>query len=467
MKDLTTGHVGKNIMKFAAPMLVGNIFQQTYNIVDSIIVGQVIGKEALAAVGVSFPIIFALISFGIGIASGGTIIVAQYFGAKDYVKVRRAIDTIYIFIFFASILITTIGIAFSQEIFQLIKVPVEVLPEATTYLNTILMGTILFFGFHGTSAILRGLGDSMTPLVFLIISSIFNIGLDILFIKYLGLGIQGAALATIISQGGAFVTGIIYLNRTHKLVQLRLKELVFDWDIFKKSVRIGIPSGLQQTFVSFGMIALFRIVNNFGTNVIAAYSVAGRIDSLAMLPAMNFGQALSTFVGQNIGANKIHRVRSGLWATLGMSSIVSIILTIVIIFFRRELMHLFTPDEEVVAIGVSYLVIVSSCYIIFSVMFSINGLLRGAGDTIVPMFITLLSLWVIRIPIATLLSGRFYLRITEWGIQTNFPDLLKGSLQEQGIWWSVPVAWLTGAVFSYFYYRTGKWKKKAVVKHKD
>ncbi len=467
MKDLSVGSVGGNILKFTVPMLVGNLFQQAYNFVDSIIVGQLIGKEALAAVGASFPIIFALISFVIGIATGGTIIISQFFGAKDYEKVRRSIDTLYIFIFFASIVITTLGITLSRHIFELINLPAEIIPDAKVYLNTFLLGTVFLFGYNGTASILRGLGDSMTPLVFLIISSIANIGLDILFIKYLGMGVQGAALATVVAHGGAFISAILYLNRTHKLVQLRLKELVFDWEIFWKSVKIGIPSGLQQTFVSFGMVALFRIVNSFGTNVIAAYSVAGRIDSLAMLPAMNFGQALSTFVGQNIGANKIHRIRSGLIATLGMSSLVSIAITCIIILFRQQLVGLFTPDPDVIAVGSSYLIIVSSCYIVFSIMFSLTGVLRGAGDTIVPMFITLLSLWIIRIPLASLLSGRFYASFSSWGDRLHFPTLLQGSLAEKGIWLSVPIAWLTGAIFSYMYYRTGKWKTKTLIKQKD
>ncbi len=465
MRDLTTGHVGGNILKFAAPMLIGNIFQQSYNIVDSIIVGQLIGKEALAAVGASFPIIFALISFVIGIASGGTIVISQYFGAKDYTRVRRSIDTLYIFIFFASILITTVGISVSDNIFRLTKLPVEVIPLAKTYLNTFLLGTILLFGFNATGAILRGLGDSVTPLVFLIISSVCNIIFDFIFIKYLELGVRGAALATILAQGGAFITAIFYLNKTHKLIQLRIKKLVFDWEIFWKSVKIGVPSGLQQTFVSFGMIALFRIVNNFGTDVIAAYSVAGRIDNLAMLPAMNFGQALSTFVGQNVGANKIERVKSGLKATLGMSLIISISITCIVILFRHQLIQMFTPDQTVISVGAGYLVIVGSFYVIFSTMFSLNGLLRGAGDTVVPMFITLLSLWLIRIPLASLLSGRLYETLIHWGIRVNLPPLLSGILNEKGIWWSIPIGWLTGTILSYFYYRSGNWKKKSIIKY--
>ena len=463
MRDLTTGNVGSQILKFAAPMLLGNLFQQAYNIIDSIIVGQLLGKEALAAVGASFPIIFALISFVIGISTGGTIIVSQYFGARDYAKVRRTIDTLYIFVFFASIVIMTVGISRSEAIFRLTRLPEDVLPQAVAYLNTFLLGTIVLFGFNGTSAILRGLGDSVTPLVFLVLSTVLNILLDYTFIRYLGWGIQGAAWATVISQGIAFFSAIFYLNKTHKIIQLRLKELTFDWEIFRQSVRIGIPSGFQQTFVSLGMIALFRIVNGFGTNVIAAYSVAGRIDNLAMIPAMNFGQALSTFVGQNIGAKKLYRVRKGLLTTLGMSSAISLALTILVVLLRSKLITLFIPDPKVVEIGTGYLIIVSSCYLIFSVMFSLNGVLRGAGATLIPMFITLFSLWLIRIPTAAILSGTMHINLHFPDSLTWLNSMLSGSLKEKGIWLSVPLGWLMGAIFSFLYYLSGNWKKKSVI----
>lgn len=446
MKDLTTGNVSRQILKFTAPMLLGNLLQQTYSIVDCIIVGRLIGKEALAAVGASFPIIFVLISFVIGIASGGTIVISQYYGAKDYIRVRKAIDTMYIFAFFASIVVMTFGIIFGAEIFRMIKLPAEIIPQATLYLRIFLSGTIVIFGFNGTSAILRGIGDSVTPLIFLVISSIINVFLVIIFVKYLHLGIGGAAWATVISQALAFFGSVIYLNKTHKLIRLRFRELVFDREIFWKSFKIGLPSGFQQTFVSLGMIAIFRIINGFGANIIAAYTVVGRIDNFAMMPAMNFGQAISTFTGQNIGANKKKRAQSGLIATITMSSLISLIITIVVIAFRYPIMAMFTTDEAVISIGAEYLIIVSSCYIIFSVMFSLNGLLRGAGDTLFPMLITLLSLWIIRIPFAYFLSN---------------------SIGEKGIWWAIPIAWLAGALFSFFYYLTGKWKNKGLIYYEN
>jgi len=443
MKNLTTGNPGILILRFATPMLIGNVFQQFYNIADSVIVGRFLGKEALAAVGSSFPILFMLISFVIGITMGSTIMIAQYFGAKDIRNVKRSIDTLYISLFFLSIAVSILGIVFSGTIFELLNLPAEVLPQARSYLNIYLSGAIFFFGYNGISAILRGLGDSKTPLYFLIISTIMNIFLDLLFVVVFKWGIEGAAIATVISQAGAFITGVIYLNRTHPIINLSWRKLEFDKDIFRKSIRIGLPSGLQQTFVALGMMALLRVVNNFGTNTLAAYSAAGRIDSLAGLPAMNFGAALSTFVGQNLGANKPGRVKQGLISTFIMSSLLAVATTLAVILFKRNLMGLFTNDPEVIEIGATYLLIISSFYICFSSMFVIGGVMRGAGDTLIPMFITLFSLWVIRIPLAYALSARI-------GVT--------------GIWWAIPIAWFLGAVLSYLYYLRGNWKNKVVVK---
>lgn len=443
MKDLTKGSERKLIFQFALPMLLGNIFQQLYNIADSIIVGNFIGKEALAAVGASFPVIFTMIALLIGIASGSTIVIAQYFGAGDYKTVRKMIDTLFIFLFFAAILVSFIGVTFTEDILRIIQLPDEIIPEAKTYLSIYLGGMIVFFGFNGISAVLRGLGDSKTPMYFLIISTILNIGFDLLFVLVFKWGIKGVAIATIISQGIAFISAIVYLNSSHKIINFSLKNLIFDTDLFKKSFRIGLPTGIQHTFVSLGAMAIITIVNLFGTNVIAAYSVVIRINSLASLPAMNFAAALATFVGQNLGAGKIKRATKGLKQTILMSSLVSGSVSIIVVAFGKYLMSIFTPDPEVIQIGKEYLLIVGAFYIILSAMFSINGALRGAGDTIIPMFITLISLWVFRVPLAFFLSKL---------------------LDETGIWWAFPIGWITGALLSYIYYLTGRWKSKVVVK---
>ncbi len=443
MKDLTKGKESKVIFNFAIPMLLGNVFQQLYNVVDSIIVGNYIGKEALAAVGASFPIIFTLISLVIGIGTGSTIIIAQYFGAKDIKKVKRMIDTLSIFLFFASLLITLLGILGSEEIFKLIKLPADVIPYARLYLIIYFSGMIFFFGFSGTSAILRGLGDSKTPLYFLIIATLLNIMLDILFVVVFKWGVAGVAYATIISQAGAFFTAIIYLNKTHEIINLSFRKLHFDKMLFRKSLKIGSPVGFQQAFVALSFMAMFWIVNPFGTNASAAYSVAFRIDSFAAMPSMNFAIALASFVGQNLGANKPDRVKKGFHTTLKITAFISITMSAITVLFREPIFNLFTSDPEVISIGANYLVIVAGFYITFSTMLIIGGVMRGAGATLIPMFITLFILWIVRIPLSYYLSQE---------------------IGTPGIWWGIPIAWILGMTLQYIYYLTGRWKAKVVVK---
>ncbi len=445
MKDLTVGKESSLILQFAWPMLLGNAFQQLYNIVDSVVVGNYLGKEALAAVGASSPIIFTLISLIIGFSMGFTIIISQYFGAKDYNMVRRAIDTMNIFLFFSSILITLIGIYLTEPILRLINTPPDIFPQAALYLKIYIAGLVFIFGYNGVAATLRGMGDSKTPLYFLILSTVLNIILVLLFVVVFKWGIAGAAIATVIAQGFAFISSVLFLNKTHKLIRFSFRNLTFDKFIFKKSFFIGLPSGLQMTFVSLGMIALLSIVNIFGTNVIAAYSVAIRIDSFASLPAMNLAMALSSFVGQNMGAGKTERVKKGYVATLKMNLIITLILTSIIFVFPGWLMKAFTPDINVINIGKEYLYVVSAFYIIYTTMFVNMGVMRGAGDTIIPMFITLFSLWLIRIPLAWFMSKYF---------------------GYHGIWWAIPLAWISGMTLTYIYYKSGKWKNKVIVKTK-
>lgn len=446
MKDLSTGNEGKLILKFAIPMLLGNVFQQLYNVVDSIVVGKFIGKNALAAVGTSGPVIFLLISFIIGITMGFTIVISQLFGAKEMVKVQKAINTMYIFLFSISLLMTFVGILLSRYIFKIINLPQEIIPQARLFLNIFFSGLVFLFGYNGTSAILRGLGDSKTPLYFLIGSVVINIGLDLLFVPVFHWGVAGVAYATVISEVLAFIVQILYLNKYHKVVKFSFRGLKFDYPIFLTSIKIGLPTGFQQTFVAIGMVALFWVVNRFGVDANAAYNVAGRIDSFAAMPAMSFSIALSTFVGQNIGANKPERVQTGLHATFFMTSAVTLTISAFILFFSRGLMRLFTDDVVVIELGHSYLIVIAIFYIFFSTMFVFTGVLRGAGDTLIPMFISLFSLWIVRIPIAYLLS--------------NIP-----SIGVHGIWWSIPIGWFAGLIVYYFYYRSGRWRKKAIVKY--
>jgi putative MATE family efflux protein len=446
MFDLTNGKEGKLIFQFAAPMLMGNVFQQLFSVVDSVVVGKFVGKEALAAVGASFPVIFIMVSMIIGIVMGTTVVISQYFGAKDLVKVKRAIDTMYIYSTVAGIIATIIGLAISEPLLRLLGLPEEIMPQALQYLRIYLSGIIIFFGFNGTSAALRGLGDSKTPFYFLIIATVANIILVLLFVAVFKWGVAGAAYATLLANAIAFGLAIYWLNTTHKLIRISVNGLHFDRMIFRQSISIGLPTGIQQTLVATGALVLMGIVNKFGTDVIAGYSVASRLDSIAMVPAMSFSQALSTFVGQNIGANKPERIRAGLISTVKMSGSVTIATSVFIILTGHILMNLFTNDTEVIRLGDQYLTIVSSFYILFTLMFIYTGVMRGAGDTLVPMIFSILSLWIIRIPMAWFLSGK---------------------IGAQGIWWSIPAGWIIGLTLAFLYYKSGRWKKKSVVKYKD
>lgn len=446
MKDFTVGKEAKLILQFSVPLVLGNIFQNLYNIVDSIIVGRFLGKEALGAVGASFPIIFALISLVIGIGSGASTVISQYFGAKKIDEVKRTIDTIFIFFLGSSILITIIGITFSEQIFRLLGLPADIMPEAVSYLNVYMLGMFFFFGFSGISSILRGLGDSKTPLYFMMIATVNNILFDLLFVVVFKWGIQGAAFATILSEGGAFLTAVIYLNKKHPIIKLSFRKYIFNRDIFKSCIRIGLPTGFQQSFVAFGMMAIMSIVNGFGTNAVAAYAAAMRVDSFVKLPAITFSSALSAFVGQNLGAFKEQRAKTGLKATLLFSTIYCIFASLMIILFGQNIMSLFSTDPAVIKIGQDYLVIVSSFYLLFSTMFALTGFLRGAGATFVPMIATFTALYIIRIPAATLLSG---------------------AIGVNGIWWGEPMGTLFGLIMLLVYYRSGKWKGKVVVNKKD
>ncbi|MCF6366148.1 MAG: MATE family efflux transporter [Bacteroidales bacterium] len=443
MKDLTSGKEGKLILLFALPMLLGNVFQQLYIFVDSIVVGNFLGKGALTAVGASFPVFFALISLGIGLATGAGVVISQFFGAKQYNNVQKAIDTMYIILFLSSVIIGVFGIIFIEDILSLVKLPDGTSASAKIYLTILLSGLVLDFGYNGTAAIFRSLGDSKTPLYFLIIATITNIILDIVFIKYLNMGIEGIAYATLISKGGAFLSAVIYIRKKYDLINLRILGLKFDKVIFLKGLKIGLPSGIQQMVVAIGMMAIYRIVGKFGTTVTDAYSVAMRIDFFGMIPAMSFSMALTAFTGQNIGAGRIDRVKQGLKATILMSGTVAVLISLIIMSTAQFIMRAFTPDEEIIRIGTEYLLIVSSFYFIFSIMFSLMGTFRGAGDTLFPMFITILTLWGIRVPLS---------------------DYLSGIYNELGIWYALPVTWAFGMTASAIYYFTGKWKRKVVLK---
>ena len=450
MKDLTKGAEGSQILLFAVPMLIGNVFQQFYNVVDSIVVGKYVGSAALAAVGASFPILFTIFALVGGVTIGGSVLISQYFGAKNYHKVKVTSDTLQIFLLISSAIMSILFFLLSRNMFRMLSIPEEIIPDAVKYFDiVILTTTIPTFSLFGISAIMRGVGNSKTPIYFMVASILLNTVLDLVFVLVFGWGIAGVAWATAVATFAGWVALWYYLNRKEDNMirfNLNYKKWEFDWENFRISLKIGLPSGIQQVLVGVGSMALLSIVSPYGVSTLAAYTAAGRVDMFVSMPAMNLAAALSSFVGQNLGADRFDRIKKGLRETLKYSTAICILLSLVVVFFGEDIMGLFVQEGapnygEIIKIGKEYLLIVTSFYIVFSTMFVFNGVTRGAGATLVPMLITTLSLWIIRIPLAYILSDMF-------GVT--------------GIWWSIPIGWSVGCVGAIIYYNSGLWKKHRI-----
>ena len=441
--DLTHGSVWKVIVRFALPLLIGNLLQQLYNVTDSIIVGQFLGKEALAAVSASFFIYYLIISLVIGVGSGTSVVVSQFFGAKQYDKVQRAFSSFFIFMLVAGIALSIAGIIFAEPIFRLTNTPEEVIPDAVAYFRIYIGGTFLFVTFNSIISILRGVGESVRPMIFIFITTVLNIVLDLLFIVGFGWGIEGAARATVIAQGIGMCVALGYVNNTHPLLSIKKQDLLFDMKLFKEGLKIGLPTSVQQCAIALGLIALLGIVNGFGTDTLTAYGAAGKIDTIITQAVLTLSGALAAFCGQNIGAGRFDRVRKGLRFTMLVNVIFSVVTFTAIYFFGEEMMRAFTNDQAVIAIGKEYLLIIGGFFIVHGALNIYNGALRGAGDTIFTMVTSLLCLWLIRIPLAYQLSAWY---------------------GRQGIWWAIGISIGIGLVITYIYYKTDIWKKRCVVK---
>lgn len=436
--DLTHGSVWKVIVRFALPLLIGNLLQQLYNVTDSIIVGQFLGKEALAAVSASFFIYYFIISLVIGVGSGTSVVVSQFFGAKQYDKVQRAFSSFFIFMLVAGIALSIAGIIFAEPIFRLTNTPEEVIPDAVAYFRIYIGGTFLFVTFNSIISILRGVGESVRPMIFIFITTILNIVLDLLFIVGFHWGIEGAARATVIAQGIGMCIALGYVNNTHPLLSIKKQDLLFDMKLFKEGLKIGLPTSVQQCAIALGLIALLGIVNSFGTDTLTAYGAAGKIDTIITQAVLTLSGALAAFCGQNIGAGRFDRVRKGLRFTMLVNVIFSLFTFTAIYFFGEEMMRAFTNDPAVIAIGKEYLLIIGGFFIVHGGLNIYNGALRGAGDTIFTMATSLLCLWLIRIPLAYQLSAWY---------------------GRQGIWWAIGISIAIGLVITYIYYKMDIWKK--------
>jgi putative MATE family efflux protein len=440
--DLTDGKVWKVILAFVFPLLIGNLLQQTYQIVDSIIVGRLLGKEALAAVSASFFIYYFIISLVIGVGSGITVVISQFYGSKQYDKVQFAFSSFFIFTFVSGIVLSVVGVVFAEAFFRFTKIPADVMPEAVRYFRIYMCGTPFFVTFNSFLSVMRGMGDSKRPMILVLVTAVLNIILDILFIIFFEWDIEGVALATVLAQGAGVFMSIVFVYKSHPLLSMKRKEMKFDRTLFLRGLKIGLPTSVQQCSLSLGLLALLGVVNTFGTDTLTAYGAAGKIDSFITQFILALSSAMAAFCGQNIGAGNMLRIRQGVRFAIFINMCFSVGIYLIICLFGHEIMSAFSTDEAVVAIGYDYLLIVGAGFFFHGALNVMNGAMRGAGDTFFSMMTGLVIFWLIRIPLAWFLSEQ---------------------MGSKGIWLAITISITVGVIATYIYYKSGRWKRKKIV----
>ncbi len=448
--NMTTGRPVTQIIRFTLPMLLGNIAQQMYNTVDSIIVGRFVGDNALAAVGSAGPLVNLMIVLFIGISVGASIMVSQYFGARQREKLSRTIGCCIALTGAASLFIMIVGPIAAKPLLRLLSTPESIIDWCTAYL------TILFIGVAGggyyniLGGVLRGLGDSVSALVYLLIATVLNIILDYTFVAKFGMGVAGVAYATIIAQ---WISGMLCLRKLSKMKDIfdLKKEYIRPGGEYTASlVRLGLPSGITQAILSMSMIVVQSLTNSFGELFIAANVIVMRIDGFVMLPAFSFGTAMTTYAGQNIGAGKLDRVVKGAKEGTLFAMGISTVLTVLILLFGRHLMGIFTKTEELINLSYRMMQILAVGYIAMEVTQCLSGIMRGAGDTVTPMWISIINSVALRVPLAYGLVAL-----------TRTPELPQGKCDMMYV--SLVITWVIGALLTFTMYRVGKWKRKAIV----
>lgn len=430
--DMTEGKTLGLIVKFAVPMLIGNIFQQVYNLADSIIVGRIIGKDALAAVGATSSVTFLFFALCNGIGNGGGIVTSQFFGRKDDASVKKCITNTAYIMFIVPLLIGMLGLLLSRPLLVLLNTPADVMADSLMYLRIMCVGTIFVSLYNFISSILRALGDSRTPLYFLIFSCVLNVFLDLAFILILKMGVCGAAVATLISQ---FVSGffcILYSIKKNEYFRLQKEDFVFDRQIVSKTIRLGIPLSLQFAMISISCMALQSVVNSFGAVAMAANTAIARIETVIHQPYQTLGATLSTYTGQNYGASKADRVKEGYRQGLILSALFSILMLPIMQFFGGNIVSIFVDEPEVIAMGAKAISISSWFYVFLGIIYAIRGVLGGLGDATFAFINGIVEV-----------IGRFSIPF----ILTAIP-----AIGVWGIWWSVGIVWFLAGFTAWLRY---------------
>lgn len=439
INDLTRGNETKVLLKLVIPMIIGNLFQQLYNVADTVIVGRFIGPNALAAVGSSFSVMVLLNSMILGLCMGSSVVFSILYGAKLFDKLKNSYFISACLIGLLTLILNALALVFIDRILILLNIPSEVLLDTKTYLQIIFYGIIFTSIYNYFSAIMRSFGNTVTPLIFLIISAIINIVLDIVFIVPLKMGVAGAAYATIIAQAVSAIGLAIYCYKRVPLIRLKRKHIHFDMKIVAMIGNNSILSSIQQSVMNFGILLIQGLVNSFGVATMAAFTAVVKIESFAYLPEQEFGNAFSIFISQNHGAGERGRIRKGIRSAFKLITIYGIVCSVFIILFSKPLMGIFVDASEIEirSIGIGYLLIVASFYTLIGYLFMFYGLFRGMGKPAISIILTVISLGT-RVLLAYTLSS-----IPEIGLV--------------GIWWSIPIGWALADIIGLCLIKILKW----------
>lgn len=434
---MTEGSIWKKITFFAVPIFLGNLFQQMYNTADSLIVGNFLGSNALAAVSSSGNLIYLMIGFFNGIALGAGVVIARYFGARDQENVEKAVHTTVAFGIVASIVLTIVGVFFAPQILVWMQTPANVMPESTEYFRVYFMGSAGFVMYNMFVGILQAVGDSKHPLYYLILSSIINVVLDIVFITVFDMGVGGAAFATDISQVVSAVLCMIQLMRSKAEYRLNLRKIRFEWDIFKQVIQFGLPSGFQNSIIAIANVVVQSNINSFGEMAMAGCGAYSKIEGFGFLPITSFTMALTTFVSQNLGAKNYERTKKGAKFGIACAMILAEIVGIVIFLAAPVFVGAFDRTPEVIVFGTERARTSALFYFLLAYSHSIAAVLRGAGKSVIPMIVMMIFWCVIRVAVLT-------------GVSILIPSIAV-------VYWIYPLTWTLSSVAFFIYYKKANW----------
>ena len=436
---MTEGGIFKNLLFFATPLILGNLLQQMYNAVDSIIVGNYVGSNALAAVGAGASLIYLLIAFSLGASVGAGVIVSQYLGAKEKEGVHKAVHTAMTISIILGLILTAGGILFSRKLLVMMNTPAEILDDAACYLRIYSCGLIFNVVYNMAAGILNAAGNSRRSLMYLAAAAVVNIFMDLLLIAGLKIGVAGAAIATNFSQAISCILALWFLFRVPADYRISLKSLRIHKAMALRIIQIGLPTGIQNMVISFSNILIQASINQYGATAVAGFSAYLKIDGFNILPVLSFSMAITTFIGQNYGAGKYDRMKKGMWVTLFMGIVYTVLTGILLLTFSGQIMRLFSEDVGVIAYGQTAMRYFCPFYWILAILHSLAGTVRGTGKSIPPMVVLLVSLCLFRIVWIQLVLP-YYTSI-------------------EGIFILYPVSWLVGAVLMILYTWRGKWIK--------